>query len=161
MKFKSYIITAAACLAFSSCSDDFMKNMENFESTTPEAYNYYEGANGRLQDLYMLSLPYHYNGALPYLSPSSGSADDMSKSTEEYSGFGAFVNPQVELTALSNTNGVPDFFQGQADKIRNSAWGRIRDINDFINGVTGSRLTEEQKTSFSVRLTSSAHGATI
>lgn len=145
MKFKSYIITAAACLAFSSCSDDFMKEMENFESTTPEAYNYYTGAIGRLQDLYMLSLPYHYNGALPYSSPSSGEADDMAKSTEEYSGFGAFVNPQIELTAMSNSNGVLDFFQGTANKIRQSAWGRIRDINDFINGVTGSTLTEEQK----------------
>ncbi|MDE6557090.1 MAG: RagB/SusD family nutrient uptake outer membrane protein, partial [Duncaniella sp.] len=145
MKFKSYIIAAAACLAFSSCSDEFMKDMKNYDSTTPEAYNYIEGATGRLQDLYMLGLPYQYNGALPYLSPSSGDADDMSKSTEEYSGFGAFVDPQIELTALSNTNGVPDFFQGQANKIRNSAWGRIRDINDFINGVTGSTLTAEQK----------------
>ena len=67
MKLKSYIITAAACLAFSSCSDDFMKDMKNYQSTTPEAYNYRSGANGRLQDLYMLALPYTYNGALPYL----------------------------------------------------------------------------------------------
>ena len=148
MKLKSYIITAAACLAFSSCSDDFMKDMKNYQSTTPEAYNYRSGANGRLQDLYMLALPYTYNGALPYLSPSSGEADDMSKSTEEYSGFGAFVNPQIELTSMSNTNSVLDFFQGQANKIRNSAWGRIRDINDFINGVTGSTLSEEDKAEF-------------
>ena len=93
----------------------------------------------------MLALPYAYNDALPFSSPSSGDADDMAKSTEEYSGFGSFVNPQIELTALSNTNGVLDFFQGQADKIRYSAWGRIRDINDFINGVTGSTLTEAEK----------------
>ena len=148
MKFKSYIITAAACLAFASCSDDFMKEMKNFQSTTPEAYNYPEGANGRLQDLYMLALPYHYNGAFPYQYPSSGEADDMAKSTEEYSGFGSFVDPQIELTALSNTNGVLDFFQGQANKIRNSAWGRIRDINDFINGVTASSLSEEYKSEY-------------
>lgn len=145
MKFKSYIYAAAACLAFSSCSDDFMKDMKNYESTTPEAYNYYSGASGRLQDLYMLSLPYAYNGALPWQNPSSGEADDMSKSTEEYSGFGCFVDPVNELTAMSNTNGVLDFFQGNANKIRQSAWGRIRDINDVINGITGSALTEEQK----------------
>lgn len=145
MKLKTYIITAAACLAFSSCSDDFMKDMKNYQSTTPEAYNYPEGANGRLQDLYMLALPYHYQGALPYVAPSSGEADDMAKSTEEYSGFGCWVNPQIELTALSNTNGVLDFFQGTANKIRNSAWGRIRDINDFINGVTDSSLSAELK----------------
>ncbi|MDE6062945.1 MAG: hypothetical protein K2G00_09370, partial [Duncaniella sp.] len=70
------------------------------------------------------------------------------KSTEEYSGFGSFVDPQIELTALSNTNGVLDFFQGQANKIRNSAWGRIRDINDFINGVTAISLSEEYKSEY-------------
>lgn len=145
MKFKSYIYAAAACLAFSSCSDEFMKDMKNYESTTPEAYNYFSGANGRLQDLYMLSLPYAYNGALPWQCPSSGEADDMSKSTEEYSGFGCWVDPVNELTAMSNTNGVTDFFQGNANKIRQSAWGRIRDINDVIAGVTNSTLTEEQK----------------
>ncbi|MDE6812536.1 MAG: RagB/SusD family nutrient uptake outer membrane protein, partial [Duncaniella sp.] len=148
MKFKSYIITAAACLALASCSDDFMKEMKPYDKTTTVAYNYPEGANGRLQDLYMLALPYHYNGAFPYQSPSSGEADDMAKSTEEYSGFGSFVDPQIELTALSNTNGVLDFFQGQANKIRNSAWGRIRDINDFINGVTASSLSEEYKSEY-------------
>ncbi|MCM1077398.1 MAG: RagB/SusD family nutrient uptake outer membrane protein [Bacteroides sp.] len=148
MKLKSYIITAAACLAFSSCSDDFMKEMGNYDSTTPDAYNYPSGANGRLQDLYMLALPFTFNGSWPYLSPSSGDADDMAKSTEEYSGFGSFVNPQIELTSMSNTNSVMDFFQGQANKIRNSAWGRIRDINDFINGVTSSSLSEEHKAEF-------------
>lgn len=145
MKCKSYIIAAAACLAFSSCSDDFMKDMKNYESTTPEAYNYFSGANGRLADLYMLALPYPYVDATPWLSPSSGSADSQSKCTEEYSGFGAYVDPQNELTSLSTTNGVPDYFQGQANKIRQSVWGRIRDINDFINGVTESRLTEAEK----------------
>lgn len=148
MKFNYYVIAAAACLAFSSCSDEFMKDMKNYESTTPEAYNYKEGANGRLQDLYMLALPYPYNGSYPYLSPSSGDADIMSRCTEEYSGFGSFVDPQIELTAMSGTNGVPDFFQGNANKIRNSVWGRIRDINDFISGVTNSTLSEELKSEF-------------
>lgn len=120
-----------------------MKDMKNYESTTPEAYNYYSGALGRLADLYMLSLP--YNTGYDWQVPSSGSADDQSKCTEEYSGFGAFVNPQNELTAISNTNGVPDYFQGVANKIRQSVWGRIRDINDVIAGVSGSTLTEEQK----------------
>lgn len=145
MKVKSYIIAAAACLAFSSCSDQFLKDMKNYESTTPEAYNYYTGAIGRLADLYMLSLPYNGSSIPVWQSPSSGNGDEMDKSTEEFSGFGAFVNPQIELTSLSTTNGVPDFFQGNANKIRNSAWGRIRDINDVINGVENSTLTDAQK----------------
>lgn len=145
MKVKSYIIAAAACLAFSSCSDQFLKDMKNYESTTPEAYNYYTGAIGRLADLYMLSLPYNGSSIPVWQSPSSGNGDEMDKSTEEFSGFGSFVNPQIELTSLSTTNGVPDFFQGNANKIRNSAWGRIRDINDVINGVENSTLTDAQK----------------
>lgn len=143
MKIKSYIIAAAACVAVSSCSDDFMKDMKNYESTTPECYNYYSGALGRLADLYMLSLP--YNAGLDWQVPSSGSADDQSKCTEEYSGFGAFVNPINPLSSTSNTNGVPDYFQGNANKIRQSVWGRIRDINDVINGITDSTLSESEK----------------
>ncbi|MDE5726380.1 MAG: RagB/SusD family nutrient uptake outer membrane protein [Duncaniella sp.] len=143
MKIKSYIIAAAACLAVSSCSDDFMKEMKNYDSTTPECYNYYSGALGRLADLYMLSLP--YNNGYDWQIPSSGNADDQAKCTEEYSGFGAFVNPQNTLTSGTGSNSVPDYFQGTANKIRQSVWGRIRDINDVINGITNSTLSDNEK----------------
>ncbi len=146
MKFKSYIIASAACLVLASCSDEFLKDMKNYESTTPEAYNYYSGALGRIQDLYMLCLPFNASSYSYWQTPSSGNGNDMDKSTEEYSGFGTFVNPQYELGSASNSDhGVPDFFQGTANKIRNSAWGRIRDINDVINGIEGSTLNDSQK----------------
>ena len=77
--------------------------------------------------------------------PSNGRADDESKSTEEYSGFGCYVNGEITLSSTSQTNSVPDYFQGQARKVRNSTWGRIRNVNDVIAGISGSTLTEEQK----------------
>ncbi|WP_300503667.1 RagB/SusD family nutrient uptake outer membrane protein [uncultured Duncaniella sp.] len=146
MKFKSYSIAVAACLVLASCSDQFMKDMQNYESTTPEAYNYYSGALGRLADVYTLALPYGNSSSVPvWQVPSNGRADDESKCTEEYSGFGCYVNPEIELSTTSNTNGVPDYYQGQASKVRYSVWGRIRNVNDVINGVTNSTLTQEQK----------------
>ena len=135
-----------ACLALSSCSDDFLKDMKNYESTTPEAYNYYSGALGRLADVYALALPYGNSSSVPiWQVPSNGRADDESKSTEEYSGFGCYVNGEITLSSTSQTNSVPDYFQGQARKVRNSTWGRIRNVNDVIAGISGSTLTEEQK----------------
>lgn len=123
-----------------------MKDMQNYESTTPEAYNYYSGALGRLADVYALALPYGNSSSVPvWQVPSNGRADDESKSTEEYSGFGCYVNPEIELSTTSNTNGVPDYYQGQAQKVRNSVWGRIRNVNDVINGISNSTLTQEQK----------------
>ncbi len=146
MKFKTYSIAAMACLALSSCSDDFLKDMKNYESTTPEAYNYYSGALGRLADVYALALPYGNSSSVPiWQVPSNGRADDESKSTEEYSGFGCYVNGEITLSSTSQTNSVPDYFQGQARKVRNSTWGRIRNVNDVIAGISGSTLTEEQK----------------
>ena len=69
-----------ACLALSSCSDDFLKDMKNYESTTPEAYNYYSGALGRLADVYALALPYGNSSSVPiWQVPSNGRADDESK----------------------------------------------------------------------------------
>ena len=146
MKFKSFSIIAAACLVLSSCSDEFLKDMQNYDSTTPEAYNYYSGALGRLADVYSLALPYGNSSSVPvWQVPSNGRADDESKSTEEYSGFGCYVDDEIELSASSQTNAVPDYYMGQARKVRNSTWGRIRNVNDVIDGIKNSTLTEEQK----------------
>ena len=84
--------------AFASCSDQFMEDKKNYDSTTADAYNYWSGALARVADVYKVCLPD------PKSTPSSiynstGLADDQSKSTEEYSGFGAFVNPLSPLTS--------------------------------------------------------------
>lgn len=146
MKFKLISIVAAACVVLPSCSDEFLKDMKNYDSTGEEAYNYYSGALGRLADVYALALPYGNSASVPiWQVPSSGRADDESKSTEEYSGLSCYVDDEITLSSTSTTNSVPDYFMGEPRKVRNSTWGRIRNVNDVIAGVTNGPLSEEQK----------------
>ena len=142
---KRIIFSAAlmAALGLSSCSDQFLEDKQNFDNVTSEVYNDYAGASGRVLDLYWWILP-DPNSDANWKYPCTGKADGISKSTEEYSGFGLFVNPQAELSVLGS-NKVPDYFHNQSNNIRESVWGRIRNCNDVIAGISGSSLTEEQK----------------
>lgn len=139
-----FSVALMAAVAFSSCSDQFLQDKKNYDSTSEDAYNYFSGALGRVNDIYYWSLP-SANDSPSWKYPSTGLADDHSKCTEEYSGFGTFVDPQKELTYQSGNNPVPDYFQGQASNIQQSAWGRIRNINDVIRGISGSTLSQEEK----------------
>lgn len=144
MKFKYITLTLLASLAMASCSDDFLEDKKNYDSVNEEAYNHYSGASGRLDQIYAICLPDVNTSPYAYRTISSGSADDYAKSTEEYSGFSLFVDPQALLSSQSGNNPVPDFFYG-TNKFDTSAYGRIRNINDVIRGITNSTLTEEQK----------------
>lgn len=147
MKRKNIITSGIALMvtaAFISCSDQFLQDKKNYDSANSDLYNYYSGALGRVADIYMWCLPdataepsWKYN--------STGLADLQSKSTEEYSGFGAFVDPDAEMTYQSGNNPVPDYFQGGTGNIQTMVWGRIRNCNDVIRGIEGSKLTEEEK----------------
>lgn len=146
--------------AFTSCSDQFMQDKQNFDSTTADAYNYWSGALGRVADVYRVCLPD------PKATPSSmynstGLADDQSKSTEEYSGFSAFVDPLKPLTYQTGNNPVPDYFEGTKGDPITSAYGRIRNINDVIAGIEGSTLSQEERMSCWGRFTFFVHGAII
>ena len=144
---KYFSFGLVSVLALSACSDQFLEDKKNYDNVTPDVYNYIEGANARLNDIYSWCLPQIANlsEATNYLSVSIGADDIAGKSTEEYTGFSDFVNPEIELTSMSGTNPVPDYFMGAHNNIQNSIYGRIRNINDFIIGITGSTLTEEQK----------------
>lgn len=141
---KLFGIAIVASLAITSCSDEFLQEKKNYDSTNEDAYNYFSGASGRVGDIYLWCLP-DANATPGWKNPSVGASDDLSKCTEEYSGFGVFVDPQKELTYQSGNNPVPDYFQGQANNIQQSAWGRIRNCNDVIRGITNSSLSEEEK----------------
>ena len=150
MKSKTLIISGLAVvsmLAFTACSDKFLENKKNYDNVTPDIYNYYEGASARVSDLYSWSLPQTTStDQIGWKYPSYGAADNEGKSTEEYAGFGSFVDPQTPLS-ISNGN-VPDYFYGQLNNIQESAYGRIRNINDVIiglEGVTpGEHITQQQ-----------------
>lgn len=133
-----------AITAFSACSDSFLEDKKNYDNINKDLYQFVEGANARLNDLYSWSLPDVTN--LNWKYPSCGLADDAAKSTEEYSGFGAFVNPENELSSMSSGTSVPDFFKGtDAANIQAMVYGRIRNINDFIKNVNECSLAQATK----------------
>ena len=133
-----------AVASLTSCSDQFLQDKKNYDSASADSYNYYSGALGRVADIYAWCLPdatanpsWKYN--------STGLSDIQSKSTEEYSGFGSFVDPDAEMTYQSGNNPVPDYFHGSSGNIQQMAWGRIRNCNDVIKGIIGSTLSQEEK----------------
>ncbi len=141
---KTFGIALTAVATFSSCSDSFLEDKKNYDNVSTDVYNYYSGALARVDDVYSWCLPdctaepsYKYN--------STGLADDHSKCTEEYSGFGVFVDPEALLTYQSGNNPVPDYFHYQSNNIQASTWGRIRNCNDAIEGVAGGDLSTSEK----------------
>lgn len=144
MKIKnlSFALIASAAL-LSSCSDDFLQDKKSYDKVNEDSYNYYEGALGRLADIYAWSLP-NTSADPGHRNNSTGNADGQAKCTEEYSGFGDFVDPQKTKGTDGNYS-IPDYFQGQANSIQTNAWGRIRNINDVIRGISKSTLSEEEK----------------
>lgn len=136
-------LSLISALAFSSCSDSFLEEKKNYDNVNTDIYNYYSGANARLNDIYSWCLP--TTADLQWKYPSAGSNDLAGKSTEEYSGFSDFVNPDIELTSTSSTNSVPDYFMGTQSNIQEAVYGRIRNINDCISGIQGGTLTDAEK----------------
>ena len=134
-----------AAVGFSSCSDDFLREKQNFDQADPAIYNDYTGCLARVSDCYRYSLP-DPNGNPNWQYPSTGKADDLSKCTEEYAGFGVFVNPLEELNTVSGIKEQPDYFQGaDATNVQNNTWGVIRNINDAIDGIQKGSLSREEK----------------
>ena len=133
-------------LALSACSDEFLEDKKNYDNATTEIYNYLSGCNGRVNDIYAWCLPAvgDLTTGQNYLSVSVGAADIAGKSTEEYSGFSEFVNPEKELTSMDNDQ-VPDYFMGSNNNIQTSVYGRIRNINDAIKGIEGGTISEADK----------------
>ena len=128
-------IRREAAVALSSCSDSFLQEKKNYDNVNVDIYNYYEGCNARVSDVYSWCLPDVTSGA-NWKYNCTGGADDQSKSTEEYSGFSVFVNPDAELSVMGG-NSVPDYFHYSSNNIQASVWGRIRNINDVIQGIEG------------------------
>lgn len=140
---KHIILAASIALALASCSDSFLEEKKNYDNASVDSYNYFSGANARLNDIYAWCLP--DATAMTWKYPSCGYSDDAGKSTEEYAGFSAFVDPTYELSSTSTTHAVPDFFMGDKSNIQAAVYGRIRNINDFFEGVANSTLKQEEK----------------
>ena len=144
IKFIGFGLLAVSCLV--SCSDDFLWEKKNYDNVSAGAYNYISSCNGRVNDVYSWCLPTASD--LTWKYPSMGNADIAGKSTEEYSGFSSFVDPEIELSSNSTNNAVPDFFLASNNNIQEAVYGRIRNINDVIAGIKGSTISEDEKNVF-------------
>ena len=140
------VLGLAGMMALASCSDKFIDEKKNFDNVNTDIYNYESGINGRLNDLYSWSLPdVNVQDVQRWKSPSEGTNDMSGKSTEEYSGFSVFLDPQKELTSSVGTDQVPDLFMGDKGNIQASVYGRIRNINDFITNVKSHSAADDVK----------------
>jgi len=134
----------ATVFAFTACSDQFLQDKKNYDNVNTDIYNYYSGCQGRVDDVYGWCLPTTSDMTWKY--PSMGNQDDAGKSTEEYTSFSKFVDPQLELTSMSSKdNNVPDYFMGTQTNIQEAVYGRIRNINDAMQGIRGGTLSDEEK----------------
>lgn len=140
---KSFGAVLIAGVSLSSCSDEFLKEKISYDQTTEECYNYYSGASGRVSDVYKWSQP-DVNSGASWKYPSTGRGDDLDKCTEEFTGLSGFVDETIEYTSHT-PNTVPDYGFNQSKNIQTMAWGRIRNINDVIRGITNGSLQEDQK----------------
>ncbi|MDR0988819.1 MAG: RagB/SusD family nutrient uptake outer membrane protein [Prevotellaceae bacterium] len=121
-----------------ACSDDFLQKKHNYGSFTDEVYNDYTGAKERVDYLYAVLSP--VDGSMSnYHSHSGGSSDIWSQCTEEYSGFSDYVNPDK---VIDNVN-VEDYIYGEQKNV--SPYGRIRECNLVIQGITNGTLPAYQK----------------
>ena len=127
----------------SACSDEFLEEKKNYDNVTGEIYNDYTGAQLRVNDVYSWCLP-TTNSDITWQYPSSGNNDEAGKSTEEYSGFSVFLDPQNPLNTMTGTS-TPDYFFGTPNNIQANSFGRIRNINDVIKGISEGSLPQDQK----------------
>ncbi|MBQ7297479.1 MAG: RagB/SusD family nutrient uptake outer membrane protein [Alistipes sp.] len=138
----------AATMGLASCSDAFLEEKKDLNLVTPAIYDNYAGAEGRVNDLYAWSLDGAMSLDNTVKGMNYGADDDLSKSTEEYAnGMTNYINPQVNMNTVTFTGSDLgyDYFHNQSANIQVSIWGRIRNINDVIEGIEKGSLNREEK----------------
>ena len=145
--FNATIACAAMSVAawgLTACSDSFLEEKVDFNNVSPAVYDTYEGARARVNDLYAWCLPDGRKVA-GRNGMNMGLDDDMSKSTEEYAGFGKWVDPQKNINTVTGTEAPDDWFHIQLTNIQQGVYGRIRNVNDVIRGIENGALPQAEK----------------
>lgn len=151
MNFKSLAMgLAVASLGLAACSDAFLEEKKDLDRVSPIIYDDFEGAEGRVNDCYSWSLlgaKSYDNQAIQSKGMTFGGSDYLSQTTEEYVGLCDWVNPEYNMNNV-NYEGkkMPyDYFQGAAGNVTQSPYGRIRNFNDMIRGISEGSLSQEEK----------------
>jgi hypothetical protein len=137
-KLSVFVALLTATALFTGCSDQFLKDKQDYDKFSSEIYNDFQGATERVNYLYYLLLP-SSTASINWNTPSAGTADDYSKCTEEYGGLSQYVDPSI---ILDNTN-VPDYFYYQNKNV--SPYGYVRECNMVIEGIKQGTLSADQK----------------
>ena len=136
-------LALVAALGLSSCSDKFLEDKKNYGAVGEEVYNYEAGAQGRINDLYGWCLPTVTD--LSWKNPSVGKNDIAGQSTEEYAGFTNYTDPEVTMSSTASGTSVENYFGDDLENVQNNTYGTIRNINNAIQGISNSTLSEELK----------------
>ncbi len=139
------LMLALGLSTLAGCSDQFLADKQPYGKFGPDLV--YGDANSlklRLNYIYEKSLPYYagYSNTTDNFYPDLwpiGLPDELSKNTEEFTGYGQYTNP---ANVWSNENIHKFFFYG----VNESPWKKIRECNDVITRVDESTsLTDLEK----------------
>ena len=136
-------LALVAALGLSSCSDKFLEDKKNYGAVGEEIYNYEAGAQGRINDLYGWCLPTVTD--MSWKNPAVGKNDLAGVATEEYAGFNNFIDPEVTMSSTTAGTAVENYFGDDLENVQNNTYGTIRNINNAIQGITNSTLSQELK----------------
>lgn len=137
-----YTVLLAAGLTFSGCSDQFLQDMNPYDSYSPEKTF---GIESNL-DLYIQNVYYNYfykSGMTPPQSYGlSGSWNDYSTYTEEKWGIEKKFDASRSLKKATDCETY--FGSNLATNIKNDPYSRIRSCNEILEGVDeyGQDLSE-------------------
>ena len=132
------LLAVAGASVMSSCSDEFIEDKKNFTNTSTEIYDYYSGADGRVNEIYRISLPnIQAGGGQIWQYNSVGKKDNHSQATEEYYGFSTFLDPTADMNTVTGKSQNPGYF--------GSSWARMREINEVIRGISNGSLSQDEK----------------
>ena len=140
-----FALAVALLAGLASCSDDFLQEKRDYNKVGTEIYNDFTTAEQRVNYIYTMCRP-HTSGDPTnwrWAGMSTGNADDLSKCTEEYSGFGTLVDPQITVNTISGTAAYQFF--GEGGKVQGNPFGVIRSINDCIEGIEAGTLSQAEK----------------
>ena len=123
---KLFRLGLVSALAFSSCSDSFLEEKKNYDNVNKDVYNYYEGCDGRVNDIYSWCLP--TTNDLTWKCPSMGNADEAGKAT-------AYALGQLEDRGVMFIEPGTEVYEGMIV-------GECNRENDLaVNVVKGKQLT--------------------
>lgn len=133
------IFAVSALFLLAGCSDEFLKDKKDYSGFNEEIYNNFNMAQASVDYIHGKVQP--KVGGVGPLNPSTGSADDFSKSTLEYAGSAKFV----QLAELK-TSDVNDYFHGSnKPEDDNGVWANIRRCNLFLEGIDAGTLSEDER----------------